>query len=118
MPVWPYREITPETNRAQYNAARVFLQKKDTGNYENAGHGLLHGALIAADLNNADSVNAKLLRFAKDDYYYTSLATSHYNNHSVVRHRRRQLRADDHDGDAGRHQARHPGAASRAARGA
>ncbi|WP_238018807.1 discoidin domain-containing protein [Dactylosporangium sp. AC04546] len=83
MPVWPYREITPETNRAQYNAAQVFLQKKDTGSYENAGHGLLHGALIAADLNNADSVNAKLLRFAKDDYYYTSMATSHYNNHGV-----------------------------------
>ncbi|MET7396934.1 discoidin domain-containing protein [Dactylosporangium sp. NPDC005572] len=83
MPVWPYREITPETNRAQYNAAQVFLQKKDAGSYENAGHGLLHGALIAADLNNADSVNAKLLRFAKDDYYYTSMATSHYNNHGV-----------------------------------
>ncbi|GAA1501628.1 glycoside hydrolase N-terminal domain-containing protein [Dactylosporangium maewongense] len=83
MPVWPYREITPETNLAQYNAAKVFLQKKDTGSYENAGHGLLHGALIAADLNNADSVNAKLLRFAKDDYYYSSMATSHYNNHSV-----------------------------------
>ncbi|HYS37550.1 MAG TPA: glycoside hydrolase N-terminal domain-containing protein, partial [Pseudonocardiaceae bacterium] len=83
MPVWPYREITPETNHAQYNAARVFLQKKDAGNYENIGHGLVHGALIAADLSNADSVNAKLLRFAKDDYYYTGLATSHYNNHSV-----------------------------------
>ncbi|MEV4514418.1 discoidin domain-containing protein [Dactylosporangium sp. NPDC049525] len=83
MPVWPYREVTPETNLAQYNAARVFLQKKDQGSYENAGHGLLHGALIAADLNNADSVNAKLLRFAKDDYYYSSMATSHYNNHGV-----------------------------------
>jgi alpha-L-fucosidase 2 len=83
MPVWPYREITPETNLAQYNAAKVFLQKKDAGNYENAGHGLLHGALIAADLNDADSVNAKLLRFAKEDYYYTGMGTSHYNNHNV-----------------------------------
>jgi alpha-L-fucosidase 2 len=83
MPVWPYRELTPETNRAQYNAAKVFLQKKDAGSYENAGHGLLHGALIAADLNSADSVNAKLLRFAREDYYYASMATSHYNNHNV-----------------------------------
>ena len=83
MPVWPYREITPETNSVLYNAARVFLQKKDQGSYENAGHGLLHGALIAADLNMPDSVNAKLLRFAKDDYYYTGLATSHYNNHNT-----------------------------------
>jgi hypothetical protein len=83
MPVWPYREITPEKSPALYDAARVFLQRKDAGNYENAGHGLLHGALIAADLNNAASVSAKLLRFAKDDYYYTNLATSHYNNHNV-----------------------------------
>ena len=83
MPVWPYRELTPEKNLAQYNAAKVFLQRKDQGSYENAGHGLLHGALIAADLNNAGSVNSKLLRFAKDDYYYNSMATSHYNNHGV-----------------------------------
>ncbi|WP_328916112.1 MULTISPECIES: glycosyl hydrolase family 95 catalytic domain-containing protein [unclassified Streptomyces] len=83
LPVWPYREITPETNPAQYKAAQVFLQKKDTGNYENAGHGLLHAALIAADLNNADSVAAKLLRFAQDGYYYNSMATSHYNNHNT-----------------------------------
>ncbi|MEV6923803.1 discoidin domain-containing protein [Dactylosporangium sp. NPDC051485] len=83
MPIWPYRELTPETNRAQWNAAHVFLQKKDQGSYENAGHGLLHGALIAADTNDAGSVNAKLLRFAKEDYYYSSMATSHYNNHSV-----------------------------------
>lgn len=83
MPVWPYREITPETNQALFDAAAVSLQKKDGGNYENAGHGLLHGALIAANLNNADSVNAKLLRLAKDDYYYTNMATSHYNNHNT-----------------------------------
>lgn len=83
MPVWPYGEVTPEKNKGLYDAAKVFLQKKDGGNYENAGHGLLHGALIAANLNNADSVNAKLMRFAKDDYYYSSLATSHYNNKGV-----------------------------------
>ncbi len=83
MPVWPYGEVTPEKNKGLYDAAKVFLQKKDGGSYENAGHGLLHGALIAANLNNADSVNAKLMRFAKDDYYYSSLATSHYNNKGV-----------------------------------
>ncbi|GAA1007748.1 hypothetical protein Aple_071350 [Acrocarpospora pleiomorpha] len=83
MPVWPYREITPEKNKQLYDAAKVFLQKKDGGSYENAGHGLLHGALIAAGLNNAESVNAKLMRFAKDDYYYSGLSTSHYNNKGV-----------------------------------
>lgn len=56
IPVRPYREITPETNPAQFKAAQVFLQKKDAGNYENAGRGLLHGALIAADLNQPDSL--------------------------------------------------------------
>jgi hypothetical protein len=74
---------SPAASRGWYNAAKVFLQKKDAGSYENAGHGLLHGALIAADLNSADSVNAKLLRFAREDYYYASMATSHYNNHNV-----------------------------------
>ncbi|GGG83776.1 discoidin domain-containing protein [Paenibacillus radicis (ex Gao et al. 2016)] len=83
MPVWPYREVNPEKNRELYDAARISLQKKDGGNYENAGHGLLHSALAAANLNNADSVNAKLVRFAKDDYYYSSLSTSHYNNHGT-----------------------------------
>ncbi|MFC4591223.1 glycosyl hydrolase family 95 catalytic domain-containing protein [Sphaerisporangium corydalis] len=83
MPVWPYRQVTPEKNKQLYDAAKVFLQKKDGGSYENAGHGLLHGALIAADLNDAASVTAKLLRFAKEDYYYTSLATSHYNGHNT-----------------------------------
>ncbi|EFG64297.1 F5/8 type C domain-containing protein [Streptomyces sp. SPB074] len=83
MPVWPYREITPETDKPLYDAARVFLAKKDGGSYENAGHGLLHGALVAADLGQAGSVGAKLLRFAKDDYYYSSMATSHYNNHNT-----------------------------------
>ncbi|UWE10877.1 glycosyl hydrolase family 95 catalytic domain-containing protein [Actinacidiphila bryophytorum] len=83
MPVWPYREITPESNAAQFKAAQVFLQKKDQGSYENAGHGLLHGALLAADLDMPDSVGAKLLRFAKDDYYYSSMATSHYNGHNT-----------------------------------
>ncbi|MFD6150548.1 discoidin domain-containing protein [Streptomyces sp. NPDC060243] len=83
MPVWPYREITPEKNKPLYDAARVFLAKKDGGSYENAGHGLLHGALVAADLGEAGSVGAKLLRFAKDDYYYSGMATSHYNNHNT-----------------------------------
>ncbi|MDR1432710.1 MAG: discoidin domain-containing protein [Propionibacteriaceae bacterium] len=79
LPVWPYKEITPEKNTSLYSAAREFLSRKDGGNYENAGHGLLHGALNAANLNNAESVAAKLSRFVKDNYYYTSLGTAHYN---------------------------------------
>ena len=77
MPVWPYREITAESNQEQYEAALESLRRKDQGSYENAGHGLLHGALIAANLNNAESVTSKLLRLGKE-YYFTSLATDHY----------------------------------------
>ncbi len=58
-------------------------QKKGAGAYENAGHGLLHGAPLTADLDRADSVGAKLLRFAKDDSYCSSMATSPYNSHNV-----------------------------------
>ena len=79
MPIWPYQEVTAENEPDLHEAAKVFLSKKDGGSYENAGHGLLHGAMIAAKLNNDSSVNSKLLRFVKDNYYYNGLATAHYN---------------------------------------
>jgi hypothetical protein len=83
--VWPYREITPENNLALFNAAVTTLAKKDANNfnYENAGHGLLHSALIAAGLNNSQALTAKLLRLTKEDFYYNSLISSHYINHGT-----------------------------------
>jgi hypothetical protein len=81
--VWPYREISPENDTSLYRASLNTLAKKDAYNYENAGHGLLHAALIAAGLKNARSVNDKLLRLTKEDYYYKSLCSSHYNGHGV-----------------------------------
>ena len=78
MPIWPYQEITAENAPELHAAAKVFLNKKDGGNYENAGHGLLHGAMVAAKLNEDQSVRAKLLRFVRDNYYYDSLGTAHY----------------------------------------
>ena len=83
MPVWPYREITPEKTPALYEAALTTLKIKDKYNYENAGHGLLHSALIAANLKDASSVNDKLLRLTREGFYYDSLCSSHYNNHGV-----------------------------------
>ncbi|MDR0425124.1 MAG: discoidin domain-containing protein [Clostridiales Family XIII bacterium] len=87
MPVWPYREITQDSDSALFNAAVVAQQRKDANNfnfnYENAGHGLLHGALIAANLGMSESVNNKLLRMASRDYYYNSLSTAHYNNYGT-----------------------------------
>jgi hypothetical protein len=81
--VWPYREITPENTPALFNGAAITLAKKDAYNYENAGHGLLHSALIAAGLKDALSVNHKILRLTSEGFYYNSLCSSHYNNHGT-----------------------------------
>jgi alpha-L-fucosidase 2 len=81
--VWPLREITPESTPDLYKAARITLNKKDEHKYENAGHGLLHSALNATGLKNEKSVNDKLLRLTKEDFYYNSLCTSHYDRHGI-----------------------------------
>ena len=81
--VWPFREITPETSSLLFSAAQTALNKRDQYNYENAGHGLLHAALIAAGLNDAGSLNKKLLRLTREDFFYNSLSSSHYVNHGV-----------------------------------
>ena len=84
IPVWPIQEITPEKNPALFAAAQTTLAKKDAaGNYEGAGHGLLHAALNAAELNNAASLTNKLIYFPKNDFYYNGLATSHYASHGT-----------------------------------
>ncbi len=81
--VWPLREITPETTPTLFNAAAITLAKKDAYNYENAGHGWVHSALIAAGLKNAMAVNYKILYLLQKGFYYNTLASSHYNAHSV-----------------------------------
>ena len=83
LPVWPYQEITPESTSDYFKAALMTLAKKDRYSYEDAGHGLLHSALIAANLKNSQSVNAKLLRLTSEGFYYDSLCSSHYRNHGV-----------------------------------
>jgi hypothetical protein len=81
--VWPYDEVSPEKDTILFKAAGKTLKKKDAYNYENAGHGLLHSALIAARLKNSGSVSNKLLRLFKEDFYFNSLSSSHYNGHGV-----------------------------------
>ncbi|WP_318348560.1 glycosyl hydrolase family 95 catalytic domain-containing protein [Aquipluma nitroreducens] len=81
--VWPFREITPENNPTLFTAVRQTLMQKDAFNYENAGHGLLHSALIAANLKNWESLNSKMMRLVSEDYYYGNLISSHYNGHNV-----------------------------------
>jgi alpha-L-fucosidase 2 len=79
--VWPYAEITPENTPALFSAAAIAMAKRDAYDYENAGHGWVHSALIAAGLKNAMAVNHKILYLLQNQFYFNSLASSHYNNH-------------------------------------
>lgn len=81
--VWPLNEITHESSSELYKAAQIALNKKDENNYEDAGHGIIHSALIAANLNNAQSVNSKILRLLKTDFFFNNLATAHYSKFNV-----------------------------------
>lgn len=76
--VWPLNEISKEKTPDLYEAARIALSLKDQHSYEGAGHGLLHGAYNAANLNNAQSANAKLLHMMKNDFFFNGLASAHY----------------------------------------
>ncbi|GHT77517.1 hypothetical protein AGMMS50262_18720 [Bacteroidia bacterium] len=76
--VWPLNEISKERTPELYKAAQTTLNKKDSYSYEGAGHGILHAALHAANLNNEQSVNGKILRLIKEDFFYKSLASAHY----------------------------------------
>jgi hypothetical protein len=81
--VWPLNEISKEKTPVEYEAARTGLNRKDAYSYEGAGHGILHAALHAANLNNGQSVNSKLLRLIKEDFFYSGLASAHYKDFSV-----------------------------------
>lgn len=83
VPVWPYREITFDDELNLYTAAKETLKRKDKGIYETAGHGILHAALIGANLHESGSIARKLHQLLVEDYYFGSLMTSHYNNNKV-----------------------------------
>jgi alpha-L-fucosidase 2 len=81
--VWPLREITPEATPGLFSAAAIAMAKRDAYDYENAGHGWDHSALIAANLKNATAVNHKIMYLLQNGFYYSTLASSHYNGNSV-----------------------------------
>jgi hypothetical protein len=81
--VWPLNEITKKKTPELYNAARTALNMKDRHNYEDAGHGILHAALHAANLNDSRSVTDKLLRLMKTDFFFSGLASAHYSRFKV-----------------------------------
>ena len=80
MMVWPYREFSEGRTPELYKAAHRALQMRDRHNYENAGHGFLHAALIAAGLHDDASLKNKLLTLTQKDFYFNSLSTAHYLN--------------------------------------
>ncbi len=77
-PLWPGFEINPEETPKMFEAARVAFAKKGRGN--NSAHGLMHGALIAARLKEADKVYNNLLFMLTNNYLFSSLFTSHNPN--------------------------------------
>lgn len=81
--VWPYREITPEADGDLYDAALVALKKRDTHYTGLQGHGVIHDALIAANLKNASSVGYRLHQIATEDFYYDGLVSSHDGGHKT-----------------------------------
>ena len=83
MMVWPYREFSEDKTPELYKAAHKALQMRDQYNYENAGHGYLHAALIAAGLHDASSLKKKMMTLTQKDFYYNSLSTAHYPNHGT-----------------------------------
>lgn len=83
MMIWPYRELSETRTPEMYNAAHKALQMRDQHTYENAGHGYLHAALIAAGLHDKESLKQKLMTLTRRDFYYTNLATAHYPNYGT-----------------------------------
>ncbi len=83
MMVWPFRETSPSINAPLFLQARRALEMRDRHNYENAGHGYLHAALIATCLRNPKSLADKMGNLLRRDFYYTNLATAHYPDHGV-----------------------------------
>ncbi|MDR0699065.1 MAG: glycoside hydrolase N-terminal domain-containing protein [Tannerella sp.] len=81
--VWPLNEISKEKTPELYNAARIALSMKDRHSYEDAGHGILHAALHAANLNDSRSATDKLLRLTKTDFFFSGLASAHYSKFKV-----------------------------------
>ena len=77
-PLWPGFEINPEETPKMFEAARIAFEKKGRGN--NSAHGLMHGALIASRLKEADKVYENLLFMLTNNYVFTSLFTYHNPN--------------------------------------
>jgi len=82
-PVFPGTAfLQPDSDPKLLQAARVALSKRFGYDTESA-HGLIHIALMAARLHDAEKVAMNLQRFAQRHYVYNGLVTSHNPEHSI-----------------------------------
>lgn len=76
-PVFPGIDLVgPDADPALQKAAKVALDKR-FGFDTSSAHGLIHLALQAARLGDADKVRQNIERFSKRNYLYDGLITSH-----------------------------------------
>lgn len=76
-PVFPGIDLVgPDADPALQKAAKVALDKR-FGFDTSSAHGLIHLALQAARLGDADKVRQNIVRFSKRNYLYDGLITSH-----------------------------------------
>lgn len=82
-PIFPGTEfLQPGTDKNLLQATKAALNKRFISDTESA-HGLIHLALMAARLHDKEKVMANLNRFAKRNYVYTGLSTSHNPDHAI-----------------------------------
>lgn len=83
MMVWPYREVSLLKKNGLFDAVSKSQEMRDRYDYENAGHGYLHAALVAAGLGRKESFSSKLDNLLRRDFFFDGLVSSHYPNYGV-----------------------------------
>ncbi|WP_080145910.1 glycosyl hydrolase family 95 catalytic domain-containing protein [Marinilactibacillus piezotolerans] len=87
-PVFQTKEITKETPELWQAAHRAFDERIEAWLLNENGdtsssHGRMHAAMCAIALERKEIVEASLEALATNQAFYSSLATSHYNNREV-----------------------------------
>lgn len=82
-PAWPgYETQTDDTLREGILEAMAQRSAAYGGKEASESHGPTHKALVAARLKDPDSLNSVLLYLMTNNYQYSSMMTSHNDNHS------------------------------------
>ena len=82
-PAWPgYESQTNESLRQGILKAMARRSAAYGGNEASESHGPTHKALVAARLKDPESLNSVLLYLMTNNYQYSSMMTSHNDNHN------------------------------------